>query len=728
MKSSDWVKKGLILGQALFLLGLIVWFAFSLSAFLPLSRFHFDVSYIGQGEALRHGAHSANELPSWRMPLGPLLESSAIVHNSPSTAYWGTGAVLVVLLALVFSLGASLGPLWCGLLAATVWQALLWTWPLGPGFNKQLFFTPFVLAPAGLLIWRARAPSLRLSLLLGLSIGAGLLYRSTLVFFPPLLAAVEFVFLYKRSWKSYAPHAALLCLTPLLFLIPWLRMNRILHGEWVPFERGAANMNIVTGALGTVTGAHGDIRALMDPPPEDGMRSVLGWAAREIARHPGRYLRGVWERLLYAFKLEPWLFILAGAAVLGSWKRLEFRVLGLYCAYWLLITCSMSIENNYFEPLWPLLAALAAAAPLPALPPESRQPWPRVSLAPLIPAAAVCLGLGVWAAIVVASYSLKAQRRSPYSDEALDEASASSPHDAWLLQERGRRRAGRGETRLARADLRLAFRRIPDMASLKLEYAWALAQEGNSAPLTAGRFTLYPRTDFFNEDIRDKVPIYRALMFWRQGRSQKAVRAIDEGLKTFCADQGFLHADIISASEQTLDQMLRRRCESNFLGRIESALWYQKPVADRVFMARDILSRSGKLASPREIFALPYSGLEKLHAGAPPPARKIAAVRLSPAEALKDKGIAAYMAGSPENAVADLREALALDPSLLESYMSLAAVYTASGCRREALDVYDKALEQPGGSTSLLGLIRKSRGELAALGASDRNCRLQRPF
>ena len=60
---------------------------------------------------------------------------------------------------------------------------------------------------------------------------------------------------------------------------------------------------------------------------------------------------------------------------------------------------------------------------------------------------------------------------------------------------------------------------------------------------------------------------------------------------------------------------------------------------------------------------------------------------------LKDLGVCEYFAGRPELAERHFREAIAVEPGLLSAALSLGAIYEGAGKFKEALEVYQKALE-----------------------------------
>ena len=72
-------------------------------------------------------------------------------------------------------------------------------------------------------------------------------------------------------------------------------------------------------------------------------------------------------------------------------------------------------------------------------------------------------------------------------------------------------------------------------------------------------------------------------------------------------------------------------------------------------------------------------------------------IRARPGDARwrSDRGVLHALLGEREAAVADWKSALALDPDLLAPYLSLGSLYASSHRRKEALDLYEKAMRRP---------------------------------
>jgi tetratricopeptide (TPR) repeat protein len=71
--------------------------------------------------------------------------------------------------------------------------------------------------------------------------------------------------------------------------------------------------------------------------------------------------------------------------------------------------------------------------------------------------------------------------------------------------------------------------------------------------------------------------------------------------------------------------------------------------------------------------------------------------------------------GRKEEAIADLREAVRLEPGLLEAYVSLGSLLAGSGRREEAREAYRLGLRRCGASAADKGMRRVLEAELARL-------------
>ncbi|MBI5240358.1 MAG: hypothetical protein HY926_07780 [Elusimicrobia bacterium] len=82
-------------------------------------------------------------------------------------------------------------------------------------------------------------------------------------------------------------------------------------------------------------------------------------------------------------------------------------------------------------------------------------------------------------------------------------------------------------------------------------------------------------------------------------------------------------------------------------------------------------------------------------------------------EWLSGRGVLQAMMGRREQALTDLRQSIASDPSFLSAYLTLGSLYVAQGDRASARRLYDQALSRRGaGPEQVLRLIRQEREKL----------------
>ena len=424
------------------------------------------------GEMLLHGIPGS---ASHYMPAHAIWQALLLNHWSERTRMFWRSSGYPLSFILIFALGCLLGSLPAGLLSVAL---------MGFAFSRvslneyeQIFYTPIIIALACVVVWRARDPVPWKSFLLGAALGASLLFRSVLAFFPPLLAVIE---LHERRWRwrEYAIHLACLCVVPYLFLVPWIWINWRNFHQFIPFEYITANTEILAGALGMVTFGDLDINLsayFMNPPP-----SVFGWAVREVLRHPLRYLKAYLARALFAFYLNPALILAALAAVWLYRRRAEQRALALYALYFLGIHCFISVFSAYFVPWWPLLIALASTLVMPL--------WGKFS--GFEDRASYRTAIGVFSSFLILyiGFSLYALRKvsaypavSPDRDaglRALDRQITSYPDDPWLRCRRGTVRLERGDRPGAVEDLSQSLKVAPDDKACSLSLARIYALQG----------------------------------------------------------------------------------------------------------------------------------------------------------------------------------------------------------------------------------------------------------
>lgn len=568
--------------------------------------------YTDAGEILLHGLESSEGEVSSNMPLSSV--GAALLYNRGDfrgrRARRVVPAALTVLLLL--ALGALVLPFEFAFSAAVLFLGALayrgagypWTYP-------QSWFTVLVVLSACLLARRSREPSAGASLALGLALGASLSFRSTLAFFPPILA----VWMLRRE-RARWPEVLLACGVPYLFTLPTAWMNWSLHHELLLFEVGPADNNIVSGAMGIVPTVTHDMRAFLEggSPTEAG--SAVAWAAGEILRHPVRYALSCVERFLYVLSFRPVLFPLAAY---GAWllrRRSEIRSLTLFVAYFLGVHCLMSVREEYFRPLWPLLAApagwglyllvrrmsaggfrwrrgigaaafLAAGAAASWISVGGRLavfwPWAgalaaalvsragcpegayrpgvrasRVSLAGAGAVLAAALGLSLTAGFYAAAYAGRLEKGARRGD-VLEAAAEASPRSAWLLARRGEERLRRGRAREAALDLERAVALRPDDLDWRLDLAWARMLDGK--PETLESFRLAELSSGFTSEDRFYLQVKRELGMFaaarRRARPAEARRRLEAAWTTWrdrCA--------VIDREDTRIEKWARERMSS----------------------------------------------------------------------------------------------------------------------------------------------------------------------
>ncbi|HBL18747.1 MAG: hypothetical protein A2X36_05340 [Elusimicrobia bacterium GWA2_69_24] len=424
--------------------------------------------YADPGEAVLHGL--GNEVSgtdvSARMPLSSVGAALLAEHLPGPGALWRmlttllAAAGVLALATLALSPGHALLALILFLLAGSG----AWDYPQAP-------YALLLLTVAGALAWRAREPTLARSLMLGACIGGTLLFRSPLALFPPVLVLVELVARRGGTREDRLSWTALLCV-PYLCLVPVWVMNWSAHGQWIPFEFGPMDVNVVTGAAGLVPTVTGDWGAVIPGAPDISRSgAALAWAFGEVLRHPLRYAASVAARVVYAASLHPLLVMLAFT---GAWlhrRRPEIRQVGLLAVYFIAIHCLMSVRRDYFIPLWPLLAVLAV--PVPCGERDGRADrvaarWTRAASLATAAAALCCMAL-------VSAFPVRAARSAKDPLGAL-----SSSGDAWLLQRRARLLARQGRAREALRDYAAALRLRPTDPDIRLEHGWILLTLGKA--------------------------------------------------------------------------------------------------------------------------------------------------------------------------------------------------------------------------------------------------------
>ena len=666
--------------------------------------------------------------PSWSMPGFSMLAAYLFDHQLLSRLAFISVACLTTLLlgwALSRILSSSRGALLAVLLL------------LLPLRSISLYYYPHCVLPAlvllvaGLLVWEAQSPSLIRSLLVALAIGASLLFRSTLGFFGPFLVIMRTIGKSRRAPQVSGScwwNACILIIVPYLFLIPWLRLNWRLHQAICPFEYGQANSNIVTGALGLTQTVEGDWTALTDGSLQDIQRpgAVLTWAVRHLARHWMDYGTAYLKRLAFAFWLQPWLFLMAALAVWIQRGREDVKRLASLSAYLLLTHCLVSVQREYFAPLWPLLAILGAAGL------SSWRRWdgppnaagPRRMALFLMHSFLACVL--AWSILVERTISVYAPEQSP-SPRSLEAAALAHPDNAWLRWQYGKHKLRSHDNPEAIAQLTAASRLWRTNPGIAMDLAWAQALAGEPGPLLDdGNLARAGQPPIRYEAIA--LHIKRAVVHLNSGTAAAA----DQLLAAAWRES---HAIVQVREGQTAKgaEAYKRLFDTNRILSNELALTVDcLPPAQAIALLCEAEKVWGiKLPEPwtSVLVALDSQGvgyaMQKKYDAAMRifnQALHLTTDRAWHSKLYSDRGVAWSLAGRPEEALRDFKKALQADAGNLAAYLSAASAYARLGRRADALALLrqappPQAAAVAGESQRLWAELTACRAELTAMAA-----------
>lgn len=585
----------------------------------PLEDFWPD--RLARGEAILHGLAIADEGGglSWSMPLSSLAESLRHVHLPRPLRDESTRLIMAATLVALFCLGRLLGSCAGALLA--VYLAVRWELVSFADAQEHVWYQLLVLMVALLLVRRARETAtawaaagataegkaqgtdVAAGACLGLAAGASALVRSPIVLFPAVLAVYERFSAPKGARKGWrAP--LLMALLPFLMLLPWTLMNWSVHKRFVPFEDHRALTLAIPAAMGLVM-ADGSFSGLVGAAGIEESQGTLAWAAAESLRHPLRYLGGYGARVLYFFRLHPFIILFAG---LGLWlfrRREDHRQVGLLAAYLVGLHCALAVLPRYFAPVWPLLLALAVrpadlllARLLPGWQPEGDAWSARAAQAAAWVFWVPVFGLALWALALSAAYPL---RRSG-SLESVERALEDHPEDAWLWSEAGRRRLSRGDAPGAVRDFARALSLDPRQ-DRRIDHAAALLSAGGRAS------DLIERMRLDDSWQASRGHILRMLSGLRRGRTESALSSLRQANRLRCGREP---VRLETAREKEMAAALREG-ETDYAPQILSALdgWPErerKAMLERLrdpkgagalLSGRDTAAFGGRLWEPR---------------------------------------------------------------------------------------------------------------------------------
>lgn len=670
---------------------------------------------IDLGESLIHGVGEAGaNSVTGSMPLSTYWAAAQFGHldwRGARLAWLAMGSLLLLSSA---ALACEIAPWPAGLLTMVILIFALDDW-LSLTNTLQAVYALLIVLAAWALARFARKPGPSSGAWAGLAIGASLLYRSPLLFLPPILAA-GFAFPGIRRDRGVARGLALAACLPILMLLPWLKLNYSLHGRLNPAEHMRSDTNIVSGALGLVANIEGDIRALA-PEAEFEPGRVLGWAARRVLSSPLVYARAVLQRVGYAASLTPWLCLAALAAFcLGRGDPASRAVAGL-AAYFLGVHVTMPIAQPYLIPFRILLSAFVAAAAAKALTPSlGGEGVCRVFSRRLLRAG--CGGAG---ALALVSLCLTARYDARRADAASRWAAAltAAPNDAWLLSRHAEQELRAGRPRQAAADLSRALAHAPLNAEIHALLGYALALSGRPAALEL--IKLGPEAA---SRTRFELPFFRAASCVRHGRPARA-RALVRGAITDWAGTSLTVNRLETPLERATLAKLRPPPLTAILGSVLAPLTGAEQlklltiiteaappehVADAAAIAAFLQLQRNRTADAlpllEQAIKANASGVCFLSSesfGGPsrdrfPVAFFDACIARLPknAKLWADRGVARAGRRDPR-AVDDLLKAHELDPASQETVLSLAFVLEAGGRTSEALELVETALARPGG-------------------------------
>jgi tetratricopeptide (TPR) repeat protein len=655
-----------------------------------------DEDTIQSGEMLLHGFNFGNEAENFHLPLAS-VSGALIVNHSPAPSGLARAASAAAAYFLILALGVQLGSLPVGLLGAALLLAssrllgvggLAYAWH-GQWGHLETFHTLLVLAVAGLCARHARLRTRGSAAAAALALGAALLYRSTLAFFPPLLALLDWT-----TGRRDARRTAILGLAPYLFLLPWIAMNWSVHRAFIPLEHGEAAPIIVGGVLGSIDKPWPRVPASFGLDGA-GTAEVLAWAAPRIAAHPADFAVGCLRRLRVIAALSPALFILGLLSFIVHRRRPEFQAVGLLCAYFVLIHCPMSFLHEYFEPLWPVLAVAAAA--LPFSPSATERKASDTVLAGFL-ACVLLLCLFVYGTLAFYAYAA-AHDDAAAKTLRIEAAIRSHPDEGELYFHRGMIRFRAGETDAAARDLETAARLRPENGRLARRAAWIGLYRREPAAFERWRGGAGDEAD--SEALLLKT-YGRLSLGDRSGAREAASRflALDPAevesngvdlhmeLRPFVADLCRRRGDIPELAAPCRDN--DRYAPTT--PRIDAPPDPRPALAGAAEARAAALTAAGRraeaLAALAEAWTLRPSARVRHHMailyqelGELPSAlgllEQLSREEPGNAAYLADLGLCRYLAGRERSAISALKRALALDPRLKPASLTLSAILAA---------------------------------------------------
>lgn len=331
--------------------------------------------------------------PGWvpsafRMPLYPAAISLVRrVRPGLAALRWAQALLDWLAIGAVYAAAAALGGGLCGGLAAAAYA--LNDLPTGqvPLPHVESFFGVLVmLFVCAWIRWARRGADARSLLAPAALLGLTLACRSTLALLPFALIWI----LPAGSWKARGRAAAVIVLGSYLFLVPWAARNAAVFRTFIPFENGAASINLWGSSVGMLDNPvlprllgsprHKDFLGRVQQAP-DLERPGLYRAEtlRNIARRPTAFLLNFFRRLPLLWREQWLLLLLALPFFLRRPLPPGSEIVILMLAYFN-IHALMGVTPRYARPVLGVscvAAALGLRALLPrAWAPEGSFVWP----------------------------------------------------------------------------------------------------------------------------------------------------------------------------------------------------------------------------------------------------------------------------------------------------------------------------------------------------------------
>lgn len=334
---------------------------------------------LGQRLAARDGSYSLGGSPgeeAFRAPLYPVLIALAAGPRPEGLGRVRAAQCLLGLgeAVLVFGLAAFLSSPAAGAIASLVFAVNPPQIASETSFYINALYGFLVLLAAACLARFAERPSGRGAACAGLAVGLSAACRSPLLPLGLAAAALTAVRPEFGARRTRTRLAGILLASTLAPLAPWTLRNAVALHEFVPLERGAADVNIFTGSLGIIeTVKNRDVPAMaarLGLPPGPGeayRRALLALALRQYAAHPLRSVVSTARRLALLIRqtgreVGAPLLLLALAGPWACRRRRAGAALAGVVAYFWLVHSPFSVNDRYTVPLVPLVCVLAGCS------------------------------------------------------------------------------------------------------------------------------------------------------------------------------------------------------------------------------------------------------------------------------------------------------------------------------------------------------------------------------